>query len=296
MDSVCCVIIVYNIGEKIVDCFESIYNQVDKVVLVDNGSDEVTLSALNKLSLKDRVKVIYNNDNKGIAYALNQGVKYAQKKGYEWILTMDNDSIATTNMINSMLNLYTFLDEKEKKDIVSIFPVRIDKAISNVKNLNSDLQNQLYKYTKLDMTSGNLIRTEIFKKIGYFNEELFIDSVDTDFCLRIIESGYRMIIAERAFLLHSLGNITKKRILIKNITYTNHSALRRYYISRNRKYIWKKYSSIAKYEILRDKYYNFSEIVKIILFEEDKLNKLKMIRKGLQDYKNNKFGKYNEFN
>lgn len=296
VDSICCVIVVYNIGEKLKECFESVYNQVNHVVLVDNGSNEETLKVLDELSKKERVDVIYNNSNKGIAYALNEGAKFAENNNFSWLLTMDNDSKATKNMVSSMLNLFNSIEENEKESIVSLFPIRIDKAIYKNNEIFSDLKGKNYKYTKLDMTSGNLVKTEIFKTVGYFNEGLFIDSVDTDFCLRLVENEYKMIVAENSYLMHSLGNITKRKIIIKNITYTNHSALRRYYITRNRKYIWNKYKNIARYEIIRDKYWNFSEIIKIIFFEEDKLNKLKMIKKGIEDYKINKFGKYSENN
>lgn len=293
-NSVCCIIVVYNIGEQLYNCFKSIHNQVDMVVLVDNGSDEETIKVLKKIDREDRVKVIYNNNNKGIAYALNRGVKFAEENNYEWVLTMDNDSNATPNMVETMLQTYNSLENNIAELVVSLFPTRIDKAISNCKDIVSERKANDYNFIKVDMTSGNLIKTRVFKEIGYFEEMLFIDSVDTDFCFRIIGEGYKMISLNNAYLLHSLGNITKKKILIKNITYTNHSALRRYYITRNRLYIWDKYKNIARYEILRDKYWNICEIIKIIFFENDKINKIKMVLKGISDYRINKFGKYNE--
>lgn len=291
-NKVCCVIVTYNIGTSFYNCFNSIVNQVDKIVIVDNGSDKETLSVLKDLNKNKKTHVIYNNSNLGIATALNKGIYYAIEKQYNWILTMDNDSEATKNMVNSMLRW--FENSENKENVVSIFPEYIEKStIKNRSECESKLIENNFEEIYFDNTSGNLIKAEIFNKIGKFNEDFFIDSVDHDFCLRIKQAGYRLVKVKGVKLLHSLGNTEIIKIGKKDIYCSNHSALRRYYINRNRHFMKDIYSDEKEY-IKYMKKVSINENIKILLFEKDKINKFKMSLKGYLDYKVNKIGEYIE--
>lgn len=120
-NSVCCVIVTYNIGERFYNCFNAIYNQVEKVIIVDNGSTEETLKVLKELESNTTATIIYNSENLGIAAALNKGVKFAEKNNYKWILTMDNDSISTEFMVEGMLNTYNSIERMMKKKRLQAF-------------------------------------------------------------------------------------------------------------------------------------------------------------------------------
>ena len=117
--------------------------------------------------------------------------------------------------------------------------------------------------------------------------------IDFDFCFRILENNYKMIKCNSALLFHSLGDTKLRNFFGKQISYTNHSAIRRYYMTRNRIYCWSKYKSVAGNFIKKDKQCFKNELIKIILFEDDKLFKIKMIIRGIKDNKNNNFGKLN---
>ena len=96
-----CVIVSYNIGEEIYKCYDSIKKQVDKVIIVDNGSDAETIKVLKNIDKDKNCEVIFLKENYGIAYALNIGTKTAIKGGYKWIITMYNDSQASKDMVKS---------------------------------------------------------------------------------------------------------------------------------------------------------------------------------------------------
>lgn len=290
-NGVCCIIVTYNIGIKFYECFNAIINQVEKVVIVDNGSNKETINVLNDIEKNYNVFIIYNNENMGIARALNQGVQYALENNFEWILTMDNDSEATDNMIDAMLRCYEVCI-KSNKEIVGLFPDYIDKnSINNKGKYKSLLGNYIYEEIGFDNTSGNLVKAEVFKKIGCFNEKFFIDSVDHDFCLRAKEASLKMIKVKNAKLLHSLGNTKVYNFFGIKINCSNHSALRRYYITRNRCYMRRHYKNDTEY-MKYDRKTFINENLKIILFEKDKINKIKMSLRGYKDFKNNKFGKF----
>lgn len=90
---------------------------------------------------------------------------------------------------------------------------------------------------------------------------------------------------------HKIGNSEQHRFLFKKCICTNHNPIRRYYITRNRLYVWKEYFYVDKTWILRDIISFIGEMIKIVLWENKKLLKFKMIKKGIYDYKNNIYGK-----
>lgn len=290
MKNICCIIVTYNIGKNLGACFFSIKDQVNKVIIVDNNSNNETKEYINFLKENYEIEAIFNNENLGIATALNQGVEYALEEGYNWILTMDNDSEATPRMINSMLNVYENLSNSEKELVVGIFPKYLEKGLADFSGVESDEKLNEYKYLISDITSGNLLKADVFEKVGFFDEKLFIDYVDHEFCYRINSLGLKLIKVENAKLLHSLGNTRKKKILFKEVIYTNHSPLRKYYMTRNRFYTWRKFPDLMEINKI-DKVNFIKENLKILLLEKNKLKKFRMILKGYIDYKNNKFGR-----
>ena len=234
---------------------------------------------------EDKIEIILNKENLGIATALNIGVRKALENGYEWILTMDQDSKASPDMVKKMFNVYNSINREERKDILSIFPNFVDERIQSIEE-NSNMNS--YEYVDADITSGNLLRKEVFEKVGFFDDSLFIDLVDTDFCMRLNEKGIKMIKIRDAVLYHSLGESKTIKGILGSFNTSNHSALRRYYMTRNRFYIWEKYKGLNSFTLNRDKSLFKKEFVKIVLGEKDKI---KMVLRGYKDYKKGIKGK-----
>jgi rhamnosyltransferase len=133
------------------------------------------------------------------------------------------------------------------------------------------------------ITSGSLVRAGTFGRVGYFSEELFIDYVDTEYCLRLACVGFRIIVARNAFLHHSLGNASIINILGRKLLTLNHPLIRRYYISRNRFHLMKcfffRFPSFFLFH-LREA---FIDLVRVFLFEEDRWQKAKFSLRGIRD-------------
>ena len=290
MCKVAAIIISYNPDNNLLDSVNLLINQVDKIIIVDNGSESQKKKNINLIKDIDnkKIEVIFNEENLGIATALNIGVKEALNQGYNWILTMDQDSKASSNMVEKMLEVYNTIDESERKEILSIFPNFVDERIQSIEE-NSNMNS--YEYVDADITSGNLLRKEVFEKVGFFDDSLFIDLVDTDFCMRLNEKGIKMIKIRDAVLYHSLWESKTIKGILGSFNTSNHSALRRYYMTRNRFYIWEKYKGLNSFTLNRDKKLFKKEFVKIILGEKDKVNKIKMVLRGYKDYKKGIKGK-----
>ena len=291
LNSICAIIVTYNCDKNFYSCFASVYNAVSKVVIVDNGSREETLSILYDIKKKFDIELILNKENLGIASALNKGANYAIENNFDWIITLDHDSKLTNEMIGKMLNTYYSIGAEERNKIASIVPIYLEESmVNNTCYLN---KKDKYEYIENGITSGNIVKVSVIRNIGFCEEKLFIDYVDYDFCCKLIEHGYKIIQVNEAILLHNLGETKRLYFFGKKVEFSNHSYIRRYYITRNRLFVWNRYKNITPNFIKLDKISSIKELVKIILFEKDKLLKLRMILKGYHDYKNNIYGKIN---
>lgn len=278
------VVVLYNPDENVLDNIKTYIDLLDVLYVVDNSP----IPNDNSKKFKDKkIKYISNNGNKGIAFALNVGAKEALKNGSEWLLTMDQDSSFQKESLEKMI---LFLKEINKNIIMS---ESLDLSYDKIGILSALQRTELNKTEKLSgisyplvvMTSGNLVNLNAYKKVKGFKDWFFIDAVDFEFCLNLKKNGYEIIQMNTAELNHNLGESVEKKMLGKTMYVTNHNPIRRYYITRNRHYLYDLYKDdyldYCALELSRTKH----ELIKIILFEKDKIKKLKYIYKGYRDYK-----------
>jgi rhamnosyltransferase len=280
-NSCCAIFVTYNPDANIVENVSSILEQASEVVIVDNASNIDAQEILRDISKDKRVTLILNDRNLGIAYALNQGVKYAIAHEYQWLLTFDQDSLAPSNYLETLLSTYYSADNQDSIAIIAPTYTTSTGTVSFSRTLSKNSYSKAYTEVETTMTSGNLVATKVFNKVGFFNEDFFIDFVDHEYCLRLAKSGFRIVESHQALLQHALGASTKHDFLGLNIVTTNHNAIRRYYKYRNMITVLKKYffnSSSISFQVLRA---FISEPLKILFFEKDKYSKIKSIVRGI---------------
>lgn len=281
MQDKCCVVLIsYNPTLELVSNIEVLISQVPEILIVDNGSNPDSLCILEKLSQKESVNVKYNSTNLGIATALNQGVNYAAENGYDWVVTFDQDSLAPTDYIQSMIRAYDNCDNNES---IAIISPRYQTITSVISFARKDTKNMLFSQIKTTITSGNIVRISALQSVGLFNDSFFIDYVDHEFCLRVRSQKWLIIESQKSLLSHNLGNSTLHKIANINIVTTNHSAIRRYYKYRNLIATLKKYYWFEPWETIVNFKSLIFEPLKILLFEEEKLSKISGIAKGVLD-------------
>jgi rhamnosyltransferase len=293
--SICAVVVSYRPAEEIIENAIALLDQVDEVVIVDNGSGADTNELLGRLGGYSGVRVVYNKENLGIAAALNIGIKYAKAAGHQWLATFDQDSKVTPDMIMTMLQVYDTVPSNEK--IAGLSPRYQNQATGQIATSSekySSSDTLPYAEVLVVMTSGNLLKLSIFDAVGCFNEALFIDHVDTEFCLRCAMQGYKLLEVNKAILLHCIGFPVQHRILGKLKTTTNHSSLRRYYIARNSIYVYKKFAFTFPVWVARDAVKLLKLVVMLVMFETDRRKKLVAILKGIIHGMLGKMGKFNE--
>jgi len=279
------IVVLYNPQEDIFENICSYGDLVDYLIVVDN-SDTVNGNLKLKLQNEFQSKLFYieNNENLGIATALNIGTNKAINLGSDWGLTMDQDS--RFDNFSTYLNCFNKLENKEKIAVVS------PNQVENQENTNLE-DKCVFINKNVVMTSGNIANLKVFQELNGFEEKLFIDEVDHDYCLKAKLKGYEILKFENIFLIHTLGDINAK-ISTRKIK-RQHNYIRRYYITRNSLFMAKKYSKhFTDYSykiILYQKIYR--AIWKIITRENNKFKKLKSVFYGIEDFLTENYGKFN---
>ena len=281
--SIAGVVVLFHPKSTVINNIQTYLDDLDLLYVVDNSENELTTYFSNYFEQTNKIKYIKNNENIGLASALNIGVNKAINDNFNWLLTMDQDSFAEKGLIKNLLCCLSVYNHS-KVGIIS--PTHLIKGERKIKSPQLCLEKDMV------MTSGNLLNLEITKDVGTFLDKLFIDQVDVEFCLRLFTSGYKIIKSNTAYLHHKLGNISYHNFLLKKYMTTNHSALRKYYWLRNRLLVADMYNEY--YPGLKKGHKKFIKkmIKMIILFESNKIKKLKMLYKGYKDYKRGKYGKY----
>jgi len=290
-DSICAVIISYNAAEELVECINSVFPQVNRIIIIDNNSEFSTIDINAKIDKINKIQIIYNDNNMGVGYAFNQGIEFSISNGYKWTLLLDQDSVLDENMVQQMLASYKRLEGGDKVKTALLVPRIIEKnfdvelpAIITSRMFNRKLYNPSHDtFIHFQITSGSLLDNEKVTSVGLLNERLFIDYIDFEYCFRILDHNYKIMQCKSAYLYHSLGESRKKYFL----KYREHSPLRVYYQTRNRLYIIYKYGS--KYTSVRN-----SEIVRMLLklprimfLESNKIQKIRFYFSGILDFARN---------
>lgn len=288
-NDICAIIVVYNGYDCLRTTVESIIIQVGGIVLIDNNSDEETLNLINNLAYEHiALHVIYNNDNLGIAAALNQGVNYAKTNGFQFILTLDQDSTSSSNMIEEMLKVY---EELGNDSLVSLCPNVIYDCTDGV--LTNEGGKMSWRPRLVTISSGHLLNIKLFNSVGDYNEDLFIDSVDFDYCLRIQLAEGRVIECNSALLYQQLGYTQQLSILGYKIGISLHKPTRYYYMLRNHVYVMKSYFRKFPLFCTKKQIGMMLEVCKAILFHSERVKTIGLMSLGVKHAENKHFGKLN---
>ena len=293
-ERVCAVVVTYRTGERLRHNLRATMAQVDRVVVVDNGSGPETLGILDVLvrSSDGRLEVLANERNQGLARAQNQGIVRAMGAGYRWVLLLDDDSLPAPGMVGALFTAYR---EAPRSRPIGLVVPRIERtglgreqayAVSGhplaFSRRTFGAQPMLYDLV-FAIASGSLIPAAAIECVGNMREEFFIDYVDVDFCLRLREAGYTIIAVAAAHLTHRLGRTEQKRLGGRALAVTHHDAWRRYHIFRNRVTLWRDWWLRWPAWVVFDVGAALLDLVRILRFETDRRAKLAGALMGVWD-------------
>jgi rhamnosyltransferase len=288
-ENVCAVVVTYHPDADFVHRIALLAPQVQRIVVVDNGSTPPAIAMLNHSAAMFGVHLILNAENLGIATALNQGVEWGANQGFAWVVTLDQDSVVDADMVTGLQEIYDQMDRK--KDIAVIAPNFRSLFGKYWKRLASSEDKWIEREAVI--TSGSLLSVSAYRAAGKFRDDFFIDMVDTEYCLRLRSKGYRIFITTKPLMTHAIGAQTRHNILWGGVNATNHSALRRYYIARNRLVLARMYLRREPRAVWGELKNMMIESIVIILCESEKKSKLTAIATGVWDAMRGRMGKKN---
>ena len=220
--------------DKIEETVGALNNQVDEICLIDNSSSTHSSWFLNRRNLK----YIYLGKNKGIAFAQNVGIRELQNLSCDYILFSDQDSKAMPTLVDSLLKVHSQLSQ-EGINVATVGTVAINERTGK----KYPFRHKVFQNLVLDNTSiievdyvrnsMSLTSSEVLNIVGFMDNSLFIDGVDSEWCWRARVKGYRTFISEDSIIYHCLGK-GDRHLLSKEITIPSPNRL--FYQYRN--FLW----------------------------------------------------------
>lgn len=270
---------------------QALLAQVERVVVVDNAGSDPATTLLPMSASTARLQLIRNHHNLGIAAALNQGILQLHQQGLRWALLLDHDSYPAPDLVSRLLEVsiqdptaIAWVPEVvyALPSIQCRWPVTAPTARYRFKRQTAQ---QLGGPAAVDLaiSSGMLVDIDKCLTLGLFREDLFIDLVDTEFCLRARRAGFAIRAVPGARLQHALGEVREVRYGSLRMYPTHHAPLRHYFISRNRIELWREYARQFPAWSLYEAVSGIKLLIKVILCEPQKGAKLRATLQGTRD-------------
>lgn len=219
------VILTFNRKDHVLDCVQSVTHQNFEgdyeVIVIDNWSEDGSFEELkSKFSGFSNFKIVRPSKRIGIAAARNYGLQLSEGRIVAFI---DDDCIATKSWLNEINSVFEDENVGCVGGKITLLMVGIEKPSWVGKDIYGILGITSWGEKSKDIyfpIGGNLaIRKELALKIGGFKEQLGPHSVkvfgeEISISNRVRESGYRVIYAPKAEVLHK---VWKERVKIENL-------------------------------------------------------------------------------
>ena len=259
--------------------FAEMLKYVDKLLIIDNSCSKKINNLLKKIKNKD-TEVIFNSSNFGISKPTNYFFDYLKNyPEYNWALLMDQDSLLE-------FDIHFILEKLHKNKIqVSGLNFSENNIANNIKS------SPLLKKVKRHIHSGLIIHKSIFCSFRY-DENLFLDMADFDFCANIQKNNIDIYNIENFYIQHFVGNRSFNNFLFLRKFVTNHSPVRCFLMSRNRIIMKKKgFYNRGYIDLILNQ---IKEILLTIMLEKNIYPKIKARILGFYCGINNRF--FNDIN
>ncbi|MCA0901398.1 glycosyltransferase family 2 protein [Microbulbifer agarilyticus] len=233
-------IVTYNPDLSVFEALlERVSGQDCDVVVYDNASDNLdSIIGMSERNLS--CSVVAGQANIGISGAANAIFGIAVQRNKEFVLLFDQDSIPSKSYAKTLISAYRELCG-QGVNVAALGGIHTCRFTNQSQPL---IQFGKWKPTKLLpeecegsvpvdflITSGTLIPVQSLKKIGGYDDQLFIDSVDLEWCSRALALGFQLFGVVDAKFTHEIGE-GRSTIMGLPLVKT-HSPIRTFYINRN---------------------------------------------------------------
>ena len=152
----------YNPTDQDIKNIDSYINDIDVLYVIDNTEGKDNKDRLPK---SKKIKYIFNNENIGVASALNYACELAIKDGYDYLLTNDQDTFFRENVIKGMKK---DIEENDMTNIGIVSPWHNTKLLDKKPTEKYDDPHDV-------MTSGNILNLKIWKNQPWYLEQMVLE-------------------------------------------------------------------------------------------------------------------------
>ena len=230
-------IVNYNSGQRIIETLDALVDSISdglsyEIIIVDNASSDNSLAMI-KEKYPD-IHLIENRENRFFSGAHNQACKVAKGK---YILILNSDITFTAGVLEK---LYRYLEENSAVggvspglfksdnpnemgcltwDEVSLVKLILTKypqywllvKLRLIRTTQAKKINATREYdAKVVSDACLIVRRDLFNKIGGYDEKMLLYCTEDDLCMRIIKSGFKIMILPYLKVYHDHGHSTKQ--------------------------------------------------------------------------------------
>ncbi len=228
-NSVVAVIVLYHPATQVLETIRNLLVQVNRVIVVINAaSDQI----LQKIGSMNRVTIIANSSNIGLATALNKGLEFSfGELKSEFTVLFDQDSKPPQEFIEQLVNEFIV---SSAHNLACIGPSLKDIKGGSMGYIKNNTQLDIKKPRSIP-TSGTLISKKAFMQVGSMMDSLFIDGIDHEWCFRAYSLGFVVKVSDSVEMEHNIGDIGFN--LFGEFKPIHRSPIRHYFIIRNSIYL-----------------------------------------------------------
>jgi rhamnosyltransferase len=270
---VAAVVLAYHPGTEVLENVRQLLLQVPRVFVVNNSPHDDSRAVLTQIA-DERVTVLDQTGNVGVAAGFNAGMRAGLAEGFDSVWIFDQDSTVTDGMLAALLRAQARTDLR---------PGIVGPALRAAETGNVYDADRGQGSAPIDalISSGALFSRNLLEEIGLHDEGLFIDYVDHDISLRAGRAGRTNLKVYDTLLDHRFGDSQPATFFGRRIYLSNYSPMRQYYMSRNRVIVARRFGMGRWFR--DDVRYGVKAWVKVIFCEKERPAKIAAFFRGLRD-------------
>ncbi|WP_261835854.1 glycosyltransferase family protein [Vibrio ishigakensis] len=272
-----CGITLYHPSLEDIENILALSEDFDHVLVFDNTPNRISNNYTNTIQKKNNITLMSNGINDGLSIAFHSMFERCKKQS-DFLCLLDQDSRFDSLSIQKMKTAIQIHNDPK----AAIYAPYIQYSHVAKKNIKPGLTDENWV-----ISSGSFIRTSIIRAVNLIDTNYFIDKIDLDIAMTLKILGYKIYTINDIVLYQQLGK-TKNFF---GLSLVQHSPDRVYYIARNRFYFYKKFDGKVKVSKFKCALGTIKNLVQIIVYHDNKLEKIKLFIQGMNDHRNSKYGK-----
>ena len=208
----------------------------DAPIIIDNSTSERSMALVRDTCRRHGVELFGNGTNHGTAGGINWLLQIAVERGSDWLTYFDQDSRVGTQYRERLQTLAS-----------------VDADVAAVGSVFAEYggvpETGPLRATRYLIASGSSWRVAAVVGAGWCDQDMFLDVVDTELCMRLRARGWRLVVDPHRVMEHHIGSDPIR--IAGPVSASRHPAWRRRLMWRNSVVLARRYARTFPVEVLR---------------------------------------------